>query len=152
MWGRAQRASYCGASGFVKDIAEHVIDDIGHRLSCGVTVDRAQPLIPFYRSQNLGCPGIIHFLQITPIGFVDKGGFNRASERTFAWLGRCCRLARGAGRNTSGCSAALILMADIPMLLRRFVRPCNSRKAFESDSQECVPRSSKIPRQSRFQI
>tara|TARA_R110000850_G_scaffold23883_2_gene70204 strand:+ start:1774 stop:2106 length:333 start_codon:yes stop_codon:yes gene_type:complete len=68
MWGRAQRASYCGASGFVKDIAEHVIDDIGHRLSCGVTVDRAQPLIPFYRSQNLGCPGIIHFLQITPIG------------------------------------------------------------------------------------
>src|SRR3546814_10114255 len=56
-------------------------------------------------------------------------------ERTFAWLGRCRRLAKDF-EATIATATAWLLLAHIRLLSRRLARACNHSIHFESDSEE----------------
>jgi len=53
-------------------------------------------------------------------------------ERTFAWLGRCRRLAKDWETSIES-STARTLIAHIRILMRRLARHCYIRQTFESD-------------------
>ena len=54
-------------------------------------------------------------------------------ERTFAWLGRCQRLAKGWGKSIAS-SEAWINIAHIRLTARRLATYCYVGSSFESDS------------------
>ena len=56
-------------------------------------------------------------------------------ERTFAWLGRCRRLAKDWEKSVLS-SNAWTIIAHIRILMRRLARHCYIRKTFESDTEK----------------
>ena len=55
-------------------------------------------------------------------------------ERTFAWLGKCRRLAKDVEKSIAS-SEAWIMIAHIRLITRRLARYCYYRGFFESDSK-----------------